>query len=197
MRSQLQLADGSLFDIRRPGHHIPIRPLALGCARACRYAGQLPAWVPHYSVAEHMVHVGRAVRDQIRADPLYANYPESVSGRLIRTAYLHDLQEGVLGDMPTPLKTLCPDYQSIETAASRSIAYAFRTTFPLPEIVAEIDARIILDERMAIDGDSLDRARWGIAPDAEPLGIKIEFWQPLRAFDILIGDLEEIGVLAG
>lgn len=199
LRPQIQLADGSMFDILSPAENLPLLPLAMGCARTCRYAGQIEPVGRHYSVAEHSVLVGRYVAKQLESIERHesieqrANVPNDLKMKIIRTAYLHDLQEGVLGDVPAPLKRLIPRYQALESKATDAIALRFDTFPLLPPIVLKADRRIILDERAAIGGP-FDRAEWGFALEDEPLGVEIRFLDPAAALALFLDDLAKIGV---
>lgn len=84
---------------------IRIEDLAWGLSKECRYANQIE---PHYSVAEHCIHVSNLV------DPEYA-----------LRGLVHDGAEFLLRDLPKPAKNLCPGYEKIEGLLQDAIYTAF------------------------------------------------------------------------
>lgn len=138
-----------------------------GCARACRYNGQLKDTVDFYSVAEHQVHMATWARKQGFTD------------RVVRTIAMHDAQEGLIGDIIRPLKRILPTFEQIEDRLCKSMAERYDLIYPYPQIVKELDNRIIVDERAQIMSNSGNK--WTI-DSLEPLDIQIECWLPFRAF---------------
>ncbi len=75
-----------------------IEEISRGLANTLRFSGQLGG----LTVAQHSLSVARIAR--VRR--------QSKQQELINL--LHDASEGYLGDIPTPLKRLLPDYQKLE-----------------------------------------------------------------------------------
>lgn len=174
-----------------------LKDLAWGAARACRFAGQISEEHEHYSVAEHLCllydHVWsrwsaetrQAVRDAVRRDDW--QHPDL---RLMRTLIAHDLQEGLVGDMVRPLKRQDPIYRRMEDKVCAHMAERWHLAFPLPPSVKELDNRILVDER----AQALNQSghEW-VTDGLEPLGVKLQFWSPRRAYTELAARLYALG----
>lgn len=142
--------------------------LVLGVSRICRYAGQVAPSVEFYSVAEHLV---------LMDEWAWKHMPE-LNAKERRTIICHDLQEGLMGDMPRPMKKLIPQFGEIEDLVSRHLAERYDLIFPLPGFVKDLDNRIIKDERQWIM-DPSDHV-WE-TDFLEPLGVKPHMWLPRQA----------------
>lgn len=137
---------------------IDIRDIAHALSNQCRYAGHC---ISFYSVAEHCVHMAR-----------YVSAPNKL------WALLHDASEAYLVDIPRPVKPYLSGYMGAEKYLMAAVAERFGLTQIMPAEVKETDNRILLDERrqnMVPTDDS-----WGF-DHLEPLGIKLQFWEPTRA----------------
>ena len=98
-------------------------------ANLCRFGGHTTSF---YSVAQHSVLCAREI-------PL-------TSPRLRRTLLLHDAAEAYCVDLPTPIKDLLPGYRAIESGIAAVIARKFALPPILPEVVHQIDARMMVTE---------------------------------------------------
>lgn len=111
--------------------------IAHALANTCRFAGHTTSF---YSVACHSVMVSRAVPEQFA-----------------RWGLLHDASEAYLNDLPSPIKSLMPEYKRAEEAVMIVIAEAFGLELPIPQEVKEADLRALSTERrdlMAETGDA-------------------------------------------
>lgn len=100
---------GKTLDYAEPKpESICIEDIATALSRECRYAGHSQHF---YSVAQHSVLVSRIVPPEHALEGL-----------------LHDAQEAYLKDIPSPLKTLLPDYRRLEARFDALI----RQRFELP-----------------------------------------------------------------
>jgi len=104
-----------------------IRDIAAGLSKVCRWSGQCRAWYP---VAAHSIHVAHMVPRKHRV-----------------AALLHDASEAYIGDVPSPMKTLMPDYKRIENQIMEKIAEAFGFDYPLDPVVKQADAAALYLER--------------------------------------------------
>lgn len=84
---------------------IDIIDIANGLSKQCRFSGQCRA---HYSVAQHCVLVSAIV-------PRHA----------AMAALLHDAAEAYMHDMPSPLKQMLPEFQTIERRLQDAILAHF------------------------------------------------------------------------
>jgi len=91
---------------------IDITDIAHALSQLCRYAGHCDKF---YSVAEHSVLVSRIVKK------LWPNDLEAQWAGL-----MHDATEAYVGDVPTPLKVLLPDFSDIEHSLSKKVAKHFK-----------------------------------------------------------------------
>lgn len=95
-RTTIRTYSGKHIDLADPDpEDMVIDDIAVGLARACRYARQCPQW---YSVAEHSWLVAVACWRN------YPGYEGEDLRRLQLRALLHDASEAYLGDMPAPIK---------------------------------------------------------------------------------------------
>lgn len=83
---------------------IQMDDIATSLAKLCRFNGHCAG---HYSVAEHSVLVSYLV-------------PES----LALVGLMHDAAEAYIGDLVSPLKALCPEFQAIEREVEAHIMQA-------------------------------------------------------------------------
>ena len=108
---------------------ITIEDIAHSLSHQCRYGGHLPVF---YSVAEHSIFCGNAVR--------------VIESTLELAALLHDASEAYLLDMPRPIKYQIPQYREIEDKLMRVIAAKFGFEYPLHLIVKDVDNMALKQE---------------------------------------------------
>lgn len=151
---------GRFYPFSPRASEVNIYDIAHALSMACRYSGHCGQF---YSVAEHSVHVMRAVKaaggsrtDQLAA--LLHDAPEALSG---------------FGDVGAPVKSRAPIIGQVEDAIFAAIA-AFAGIVPIiPPIVHEIDQRITADE--------MAQNMHECPVHNEPLGVVLEYWGPERA----------------
>lgn len=183
MKHWLETQSGARLDLENP-IDFALSDVIWGCARAARYNGQFRPDIHWYSVAEHSILVMRAVRDVYNVR----------DRRVLRTALCHDLSEGLLGDIPTPLKALLPAYQEIEERICQVLAERLDLIHPLPQVVKNADRRILLDEVRWIHRPR-DRSDWNLPRDLMPLGIDMpDCWSPREAHREFKNELRDLGV---
>lgn len=183
----LETQQGLLYDLLSDEPEIDLEGLIWGCARQCRYAGQFRQDVEWYSVAEHSVHVFN------EAVWVSSKWSGDYGRRFLRSAIAHDLSEGILGDITSPMKRLLPEYRTIEDRLNWALARKFDLIYPWPAEVCQIDMRILKDETNQILS-ARDRSDWGLPADLEPLGIQLECWAPARAAAEFADKLHLVGI---
>lgn len=131
-----------------------IDDIAHALSLLCRFGGHCQRF---YSVAEHSVLLARA------APALYQKW-----------ALLHDASEAYLVDVPRPIKPFLVGYSEAEAKIMEAVAVRFHLHLGLPDIIKQLDKRILMDER----AQNMARApiEWSTA--TEPLGVELQFWSP-------------------
>jgi 5'-deoxynucleotidase YfbR-like HD superfamily hydrolase len=103
--SYIETASGKLYHFLNPQpDEIVIEDIALALANKCRFGGHSD----FYSVAEHSVLVA------LRLPP-----------GLQLAGLLHDASEAYLGDIPSPIKDVLPDYKKLENINQTAIEQKF------------------------------------------------------------------------
>lgn len=105
METFIETASGLKYHFLNPQQdEIVIEDIALALANKCRFSGH----VNFYSVAEHSVLVA------LRLPP-----------GLQLAGLLHDAAEAYLGDIPSPIKAVLPDYKRLEKISETAVNKAF------------------------------------------------------------------------
>lgn len=143
---------------------ISIIDIAHGLSLQCRYGGQISEF---YSVAQHSVLLTYYAEQKLKA---------TVADCL--QILMHDAPEAYMTDIPRPVKQYMPEYRAWDHNIDECIReWLGISSLKRPAFQAEIDSRIIIDERAQLKSNSgLD---WGHR--FEPLGIKIMPWSPKEA----------------
>jgi len=63
-----------------------------------------------------------------------------------KEAFCHDHAESFAADVPSPLKSLIPQYKEIEGRLEKIIAKKFKLKYPFPSAVKEADMRMLVTE---------------------------------------------------
>lgn len=129
------LGSGTYFDFEDPeSSEITIEDVAAGLAGCSRFAGQCVSIRSgrrvRYSVAEHCVRGSRVAPPALR-------YP----------FLMHEAGEAVCGDMTGPLKTLVPNFRTIEKRCERAIMARFDVPEFDHDALKEIDLRMLRTEK--------------------------------------------------
>jgi len=89
---------------------------------------------------------------------------------------MHDASEAYIQDLPSPLKTLLPQYKVLESRVEKAIAKKFNLTLPHPVEVKNIDMVMLVTEmRDFMKGN--DRKRL----TSKPLTEKLYSWSQEEA----------------
>lgn len=126
-QNSIRTFTGKVFDLLIPDpNSICIEDIAHGLSHTARFAGQLPCF---YSVAQHSVLVANKVPPELKL-----------------AALLHDASEAYMGDMPSPFKSLMPEFQAIEARVMEVIASKFGFKYPLERSVKYADYHLLNQE---------------------------------------------------
>ena len=167
----MALASGRQFWPLDPrADEIHIEDIAHALSHICRYGGHSRRF---YSVAEHSVLVSQLVPSEHAL-----------------TGLLHDAAEAYLGDVPRPLKRqACMEgWREAEARLENAIAEAFGITLPMPDVVKEIDDRIILDEWSAL----MPRFDADIGVSGAPVGVPIIGMEPEKARGMFLARFDRL-----
>lgn len=130
MRNDILTASGWYVDFLAPDpDSITIEAIAHALGNTCRFGGHC---LPFYSVAEHCVRVAAC------------NF---VPSWLKFDALMHDAAEAFVGDVPSPLKRLLPDFKTVERRIEEVIADKFDCHEIHHEIVKRADLILLATEQ--------------------------------------------------
>jgi uncharacterized protein len=135
------MGDGAYFDFERPdAAEITIEDIAYGLAYTARFRGQTRSFARagrrcFYSVAQHCVLMAEALE-------------QDGHGRVAALAGLmHEIGEAPCGDMPGPLKLLCPEFRAIEKRCEAALLKQFDVTVDDPALIKRYDLRMLATEK--------------------------------------------------
>lgn len=144
MKSQIVTHSGLIVDLQNPDPEtIIIQDIAYALSNINRYTGHSR---PRISVAYHSILVCENLPQELKLEGL-----------------LHDAAEAYLGDVSSPLKSLLPEYQNLESRFQTVIAEKFKLVYPFPKEVIDMD-RIMLSEEIKISMPS-ERFESGVVND--------------------------------
>jgi len=141
-----------------------IEDIAHALSRQCRFGGHCR---PFYSVAEHSVRVYNLMTSMYNSLGTINCYTKFF-------ALMHDAAEAYLGDMPRPIKKVCPWYGEIEENVMQVILLEFKiehysdvNKFVDRDLVQLADDILLVTERR--DLMTLTNENWGMARTVLPL----------------------------
>lgn len=141
---------------------LSIIDIAHALSNQCRYSGHVAYF---YSVAQHCC---------LLASHVAKNHgtPEQCLQIL-----MHDAAEAYLVDIPRPVKQFMPQYRVWDKAINDTVRqWMGWADLPILDFQDDLDSRVIVDERAALLGGTLD---WGHR--MRPVGITIQRWTPEQA----------------
>lgn len=154
------------YIITRKGHKIDfLRPdpaaidlddICVALSRLARFNGHT---IEPYYVAQHVCMAADLVED-----PSFA-----------REALAHDWSESYASDVNAPLKSILPQYRTVEKRLERVIAERFGLVYPWPAAVKTVDQRLFATEVRDLTAHDY----WKIYP-YKPFDIKIRPWSSNR-----------------
>lgn len=128
---------------------IDIRDIAHGLSLTCRFGGQCDGF---YSVAQHCVVMLHYAQCSHFHDHPAKGLTTKELKILQRDVLMHDATEAYLGDMPSPVKALLPDFKRMED----KLDVVIRRTFDLPEekhpLVKVLDTGLVVTELRVLCG---------------------------------------------
>ena len=151
------LYSGGVFDFLNPENSTyGIEDIAHALSNICRFGGHVRY---HYSVAQHCV--------------LASHYTKKLE--FSYDILMHDAAEAFLGDIPTPLKALLPDYKVIEERVERDICKRYMIQYPFHPEVKAIDRVMLCAEQKALVVNQED---WGFSEEEHKASrrIRIDPW---------------------
>lgn len=161
--------NGEFFDFAKPeDYNFDIETIAHALSHICRYGGH-SNWF--YSVAEHSVYVSRVVPPELALCGL-----------------LHDASEAFVGDMPSPLKALCPEYREIEERVQAALAAHYDLPYPFPSEIHLADKALYKSEREQITNVA-DNV-WHT--DIKPASVRIACLSSKKAKNLFLSRFEEL-----
>lgn len=166
----IQLASGNYFDYLDPdGSTVSIDDIAIALGKICRFNGHCQGF---YSVAEHSVYVSQMVPR-----------PDALAG------LLHDAAEAFMGDIPSPLKWISPEFKELEKKIEKSILAKFGIE-RMPPSVKVVDMIMLATEQSQIMPNPEDV--WPALGDAKPSTLKIQRLGPQEATDFFLARYYEL-----
>lgn len=174
----IQTVSGVAFDLLNPTPDmIRLSDIAHALSRIPRFNGHTP--VP-YSVAQHSVHVSTL-----------AGMIDGPQGAL--DGLFHDAAEAYIGDMPSPVKALCPQFAMIEARIWRVIADRYGLRTALGGAAGQADRTLLATEAARFFPQHERPRDWGltVAPVA---GVLDGIWFADTARDRFIERAAELGV---
>jgi hypothetical protein len=153
------------YIITRHGHKVHFlkpRPEEIDIRDICHALSRIVRFNSHtvypYHVAQHVCLCADAAPDDCK-----------------REAFAHDWAESFVGDCPSPLKVLIPQFSTIEERLEKVIAHKFHFRYPYPSAVKEVDMRLLVTEMR----DLTPRIDWRDYPFT-PLSERIEPWDEAK-----------------
>lgn len=130
MRPEILTHTGQYFSFVEPSvDAITIEAIAHALAHTCRFGGHTKQF---YSVAEHCVRVALC---------------ECVPSWLKFDALMHDAAEAFVGDIPSPLKQMLPDFRIIEGRVEDAIEVRFGCHEIHHPLVKQADLELLAAEQ--------------------------------------------------
>lgn len=165
--SWIQTSTGrKFFPLDPRPEEVHVEDIAAGLSLEYRYSGQTRTPSLGITVAEHSCRL---------CDYASARHPEN--SMLIFQALMHDAPEAYVSDVTRPVKKHFPAFEMVERGIWLAVCERFGIEPTLPKLLEEWDRRICLDERDASMAEPPEE--WSTR--GPKLGVRFEFWHPLRA----------------
>lgn len=149
---------GKDFDFEAPSvDAVDINDIIHALPNLCRFLGHTDFF---YSVAQHCIIGTEEFLKEGRFDEAYE-------------FLMHDAEEVYVGDLPTTLKPLCPDYKRAASGVDRAIRQKFHLPLVITPSVKGMDRRMLATEKQQIVKAVKDE-HWPMLDGYPPLDVIIE-----------------------
>lgn len=138
-----------------------IQDIAHALSHTCRFGGHTKDF---YSVAQHSVLVSYLVPE----DDQFA-------------ALMHDAAEAYVGDVPSPLKQLLPEYKAIEKRVENALFEKFGLHDGIPVSVKKADLIMLATEQRDLMQAKSDDSEWQFIADITLAPFRIKPQSPEQA----------------
>lgn len=152
----LQTSEDNYFDYVEPNAgQIYIRDIAKALSKQCRFNGHCSHF---YSVAQHSIHVAELAPPELKV-----------------AALLHDAAEAYMGDIPTPLKKLLPEYKQMEIRVEKVIFECYGVPYEKIFDIKRFDLILLATEKRDLMPAAYGE-NWSMLNGIEPLDQRIRPW---------------------
>ena len=151
-----------------------IKDIAHALSHTCRFGGHTRDF---YSVAQHSVLTSYLVPEEDRF-----------------AALMHDAAEAYVGDVPTPLKQLLPEYKIIEKRIEASLFERFGLYDGIPTSVKKADLIMLATEQRDLMQAKNDDAEWNVIADIPLAPFRIKPQSPEQARKSFLDRFDELSI---